>query len=115
MRAFKRFFLFVLLFLLLIPSASFAQKVNILVVAIHGVEIGRTEWQPTIDYLQASIPQHEFSLIPVSPINLSHIKHLIARDKIDFVITQPAIYVDLELSFGISRILTMVCGRIDKA
>lgn len=83
-------------------------KVNVLVIALYGVEIAKDEWQPTIDHLQSSVPQYEFKLIPIPPIELNRIKELIARQEIDFVITQPAIYVDLELNFGISRILTMV-------
>lgn len=82
--------------------------VNILVVAIYGAEKGMAEWRPTIDHLQTSLPQYEFNLIPVPPIELDRIKELIAVQGIDFVITQPAIYVDLELNYGVSRILTMV-------
>ncbi|AGF78007.1 ABC-type phosphate/phosphonate transport system, periplasmic component [Desulfocapsa sulfexigens DSM 10523] len=83
-------------------------KVNVLVVALSGVEIAKDEWQPTIDYLQLSLPQYDFRLIPVPPIELDRIRNLVLNQEIDFVITQPAIYVDLELNFGISRILTMV-------
>jgi diguanylate cyclase (GGDEF)-like protein len=54
------------------------------------------------------LPQHAFHLIPVAPFDLERIKGLVAQQTIDFVITQPAIYVDLEINFGVSRILTMV-------
>jgi len=94
--------------ILLTPLSSFAQEIKILVVAIHGIEMAKDEWQPTIDYLQQTLPHYSFTLIPKKPINLSNIKELINQDEVDFVITQPAIYVDLELNFGISRILTMV-------
>ncbi|MDP1926080.1 MAG: diguanylate cyclase [Thiobacillus sp.] len=100
--------LFALMWLLFSPTSAFAEKVNILVVAIHGVEIGKQEWQPTFEYLQAALPQHEFHLILVSPFDLERINALVARQEIDFVITQPAIYVSLERNFGVSRILTMV-------
>lgn len=102
----------IVLFLLLAgfkPIAPHEQEtVNILVIALYGVDTARNEWQPTIDYLQSSLPQYEFKLVPVPPIELKRIKALVASREIDFVITQPAIYVDLELNFGISRILTMV-------
>jgi two-component system, LuxR family, sensor histidine kinase TtrS len=84
------------------------KEVNVLVVAIYGVEIAKNEWQPTIDYLQMSLPQYRFNLIPVPPDKLDYIKELIASEEINFIVSQPAIYVDLELNFGISRILTMV-------
>ena len=105
MRYFLKFLFFILLF---IPISSFAQHVKILVVAIHGIETAKDEWQPTIDYLQKTIPQHTFQLIPIEPIDLQNIKKLISHKEIDFIITQPAIYVNLELNFGVSRILTMV-------
>lgn len=105
MKYFAKLFFCVLLF---IPISSFAQQVKILVVAIHGVEIAKHEWQPTIDYLQQTLPQYTFKLIAIEPIELPKIKKLVAQKEIDFIITQPAIYVDLEMNFGVSRILTMV-------
>lgn len=89
------------------PSGS-EQTVNVLVVAIHGESAARREWQPTIDYLQSTVSGYRFNLVPVRPIDLGEIKHRIASNEIDFVISQPAIYVDLKLEFGITRILTMV-------
>lgn len=90
------------------PHEVQGQQVNLLVVAIHGVETAEKEWQPTIEFLARSNPQHDFKLIPVIPAELDKIRLLIQQNEIDFVISQPAIYVDLELNFGISRILTMV-------
>ncbi len=87
--------------LLLMPMSSFARTVNIMVIAIHGVEIGKKEWQPTVDYLQQTLPQHEFHLIPITPIDLPYIKELVGRQKVDFVITQPAIYVGVIVKSGV--------------
>lgn len=77
-------------------------------VAVRGIETARVEWQPTIDYLNRTLSQHEFTLTPVIPSNYKKIRSLVRDNRIDFVITQPAFYVDLELNFGISKILTMV-------
>ncbi len=101
----QKVILFILLF---IPLVSHAQHVKILVIAIHGIKTAKVEWQPTIDHLQNSLPQHTFSLIPLIPSDLPKIDTLIANNEIDFIITQPAIYVDLEMHYGISRILTLV-------
>lgn len=89
-------------------AAAESEAVNILVVAIRGVDAARHEWSPTIEYLQRSLPQYRFSLLPVIPKELERIRGLVREGGVDFLITQPAIYVDLELSNGISRILTMV-------
>jgi len=97
---FRAYSLLALVWLLFAPTSSFAEQVNILVVATDGVEVAKEEWQPTIEYLQASLPQHAFHLVPVSPFDLGRIKALIARQEIDFVITQPAIYVDLNSILG---------------
>ena len=111
----KRFFAISIAIILFLLLTGFNQidypektKVNILVIAIYGVEIAGDDWQPTIDYLQSSLPQYDFQMIPVPPIELDRIKELVANRQVDFVITQPAIYVDLEFNFGVSRILTMV-------
>ena len=105
MKYFTKLFFWLMLF---IPISSFSQHVKILVVAIHGVETAQHEWQPMIHYLQQALPQHTFKLVPKAPIDLHHIKELINKKEIDFIVTQPAIYVELEMNFGISRILTMV-------
>jgi diguanylate cyclase (GGDEF)-like protein/PAS domain S-box-containing protein len=94
--------------LLSLPFGANGQQVNILVVAINGVEKAETEWRPTIEFLGNSLPQYNFKLIPVIPSELDKIRLLIQQNRIDFVISQPAIYVDLEIKFGVSRILTMI-------
>ncbi len=94
--------------LLSLPFGVNGQQVNILVVAIHGVEKAEAEWRPTIEFLGSTLPQHDFRLIPVIPSQLDKIRSLVQQNLIDFVISQPAIYVDLEIKFGVSRILTMV-------
>ncbi len=105
-----RFVMFVVILFFLLPLKVFGEQVNILVVAIHGVKTAEMEWQPTIDFLSESLPHHSFKLVPVIPAELQKIRSLIRKNEIDFIISQPAIYVDLELKFGISRILTMVKG-----
>ena len=57
--------------------------------AFSGEDYARTTWQPTIDYLNRHIPQHEFSVIPVEPNNIKHLEQLVKQEKVDFVITQP--------------------------
>ena len=102
-------FRFVLL--LLLPAYLSGQTISIAVIAIHGHEQAEQAWTPTVDYLRQNLPQYRFELIPVPPKEVDRLKGLIDAKSVDFVISQPAIYVELELSNGISRILTM----IDKA
>ena len=93
---------------LCIPLVLLAKEVNIGVVAISGIETSIKEWTPTIEYLKNTLPEHEFKLISIEPNEINILKKLIKEEKIDFIITQPAIYVELELDLGVSRILTMV-------
>jgi two-component system sensor histidine kinase TtrS len=97
-----------LLLFLLLPVCIFAKEVNIAVVAISGVERSTQEWKPTVDYLQTVLPHHHFKLHSIEPHDIKRLKKLVKEEKIDFVITQPAIYVELELELGMSRILTMI-------
>jgi two-component system sensor histidine kinase TtrS len=99
------------LLLVLLPASLGAQTITVAVIAIHGNEQAGHAWSPTIGYLQQKLPKYQFELLPVPPKEVDRLKELIDAKQVDFVISQPAIYVDLELSNGISRILTM----IDKA
>ncbi|MCU7835587.1 MAG: PAS domain S-box protein [gamma proteobacterium symbiont of Taylorina sp.] len=96
------------LFLALIFFSHFtlADDVVIAVRAHSGAEQAVEHWMPTIHYLQEKIPQHTFSLLPVESIDEMDL--LFSRGKIDFVITQPVAYVDLEHLYGATRILTMI-------
>jgi len=95
-----------IMFVLLQLNAK--EKVVISVLANFGEAQALKSWQPTIDYLQKKLPQYQFNLLPVSFFNLSGLKKLIAEKKVDYFIVNPAVYVDLELSSGVSRILTIV-------
>lgn len=85
-----------------------AKDINIAVLAIYGEEACKESWQPTIDYLNSSIEQYTFNLIPIEPGKIDELDRRVKELEIDFVITSPAIYVDLENMYGVSAILTLV-------
>jgi len=95
-------------FILFFPIAIFAQNITIAVDAIQGKEQAVRQWQPTINYLNKKLPQYQFELHPFLPNKFSEFKKLIKEDKIDFVISPPAMYVDLEVTLSASKILTLV-------
>ena len=64
-------------------------------------------WNPTLTYLNKKIPNHTFKLLPIKPTEVEKVKKLLNDEKIDFIITQPAIYSELKYTNQISRILTM--------
>lgn len=71
----------------------------------HNTTLAR--WQPTIDYLNQKLPKYHFSLLPIKPTQIDEIKKLLDEKKIDFLITQPAIYTELEYTHNINALLTM--------
>ena len=97
--------IFIILFF---PVALFAQNITIAVDAIQGQEQAMQQWQPTIKYLSKKLPQYQFKLHPFLPNKFSEFKKSLKEDKIDFIISPPAMYVDLEVTLGVSKILTLV-------
>lgn len=96
------------LFITLISSAqiSFAQEkeVHIGVLALWGMQTTHKMWQATINYLNKNIPQYHFIL---KPLTLDQTEHAVTTDSIDFILTNPGNYIDLEARFGVSRLATL--------
>ncbi len=100
-------FLLAALFFGLSLSAS-AKNISIAVLAFSGEEYARTSWQPTVDYLNAHILKHRFKLIPIEPSNIEYLDQLVQQQKVDFIITQPVTFVELQVKYGATSILTLV-------
>ncbi len=86
------------------PSSTGAE-IRIGVLAKRSVKICRQRWQPLADYLSENFYEKKFRIVPLS---FTEIAAAVAAKRIDFVLTNPAIYVNLELKYGVSRILTLV-------
>lgn len=94
-----------LLGLLLAPLApASAREVRIGVLAYQGSERAATDFEPTVAHLARTLPQHRFVL---APLDLSGIAAAVAAKTIDFVVTNPGDYVDLEARFGVTRLATL--------
>lgn len=96
------------LWLFIFPLYAYADEVVIAVLAFSGEQYAKKSWQPTVDYLQTHIPEHDFKLIAVEPINVDRLEYLVEMEEVDFVITQPITYVDLAVLYGAVSILTLV-------
>ena len=103
----------VVAFLLFSTNTSFAKEneVRIGVLAMWGEKISHTMWQPTINYLNRTIPTHRFIL---KPLKLEQATNVVKNENIDFILTNPGNYVDLEARFGISRLATLKTKRQNK-
>ena len=82
-------------------------NVEFVVSAIHDPILVKKNWQPTINYLHRKLPQYQFNLTVIPIKDIAALKQKVIKDA-DFIITQPAVYVQLEFELGVSRILTMV-------
>ncbi|MGD2116892.1 MAG: diguanylate cyclase [Chromatiales bacterium] len=94
---------------LLLLSASFcvfAETINIGVRAHRGLDDALQHWTPTAEYLNSNIEGMQFRILPFASIK--DMEQAVANRQLDFFITQPVAYVDLEVMYGASRLLTLV-------
>lgn len=95
-----------MLFALLCLSASvtWARSVAIGVFAFQGERASTSDWRPLIQYLNQTVPEHQFHLVNQDADGL---RQEIAAERIDLVITNPGHYISLEADHGLSRIATL--------
>ena len=74
------------------------------VLAYRGKAQALARWSPTADYLSERVPGHRFEIVPV---DLDEMTNAIQSGRIQFTLTNPGNYVDLESRFGVSRIATL--------
>jgi two-component system, NtrC family, sensor kinase len=95
--------------LLLTPSSLQAtvndpSTIHVGILAIDGKEQCFDRWRATGEYLQKALPQ-----FGVNVVCLEHneIEKAVFEGRVDFTVTNPAVYVNLEYIFGASRIATL--------
>ncbi len=94
-------------FLFFLPSGMSAKadrnSIYIGVLAKRSTEQCLQHWQPLADHLNRDIPQENFVIIPLT---FGEIENAVAEKRVDFVATNPAIYVALEKKYRATRIVT---------
>lgn len=78
--------------------------VRIGVLAFLGGEAATAEWSPVVERLAEALPGRRVELLQFDHLGLAASA---AAGSIDFVITNPGHYVELEVAIGASRILTL--------
>lgn len=91
-------------FCMTISASGENERINIGVLATRGAEDTLKTWSPTAEYLTEEIPQYSFVIVP---LDFDEIIPAIERREVDFIITNPSNYVELESSYGTTRIATM--------
>jgi two-component system sensor histidine kinase TtrS len=92
--------------LLLISTALQANspQVRIGVLSHRGDEATLRNWSPTADYLSRVIPEYHFEIIP---LDFREIEPAVKEGQVDFLLVNPGIYVNMEVRYRISRIVTL--------
>ena len=87
-------------------QTSYAEKkeVRLGVLAIWGKKTTQQMWQPTINYLNKTIPEYRFTL---KPLKLKQTTNAVKNNALEFILTNPGNYISLEANFGISRLATL--------
>ncbi|MDH5734477.1 MAG: phosphate/phosphite/phosphonate ABC transporter substrate-binding protein [Gammaproteobacteria bacterium] len=94
-----------LLVCLSLTQTLFAAEYKIAVRAINGIEAGTKQWQPTIDYLNQAIPEHNFILVPI--VKLQDIQASVAVAEVDFVLTNPSSHVEMMELYQTTALATL--------
>ena len=89
---------------LLVSSVAVAEQVTVGVLAHRGTDKAIAMWTPTVEYLATRIPGREFRLMP---LDLQEMPVALERGELDFILTNPGHYVELEADYGITRIATL--------
>ena len=76
-----------------------------------GMKTTHQMWQPTINYLNKTIPNYNFIL---EPLKLNQITDKVKQNHLDFILTNSGNYIELEENFGISRLATLKTKRQNK-
>ena len=73
-----------------------------------GVQAHREEslqlWSPTAEYLSRAVSGHRFTMVPLDNRTFSP---AVERGEVDFVLTNPGLYIELEARYGVTRMLTL--------
>ncbi|MES9992076.1 MAG: PhnD/SsuA/transferrin family substrate-binding protein [Candidatus Thiodiazotropha sp.] len=80
-------------------------EIRIGVLAKRGPEKSLERWSATADYLNATLPEYRFKIVPMA---FDDIQILVKNQMVDFVIVNPGIYVNLSVKYGVRRVLTLV-------
>ncbi|SCZ62752.1 sensor histidine kinase [Thiohalomonas denitrificans] len=95
---------------LLFASSLAAADVRIGVLNYRGAEQVMETWGGTVEYLRRALPDREFRLLPLDFVALDA---ALSAGELDFVLTNPGNYVQLEAAYGISRIATVESSITD--
>lgn len=109
-------FFVALIFLSLYPGISFSlladtqqSNVKIAIRAHSGEEAALKKWSATADYLSQAIEGYVFTILPI--VGFEDMRKAIDSQEVEFVLVNPSTYIELEESYGVTRIATLINRR----
>ena len=95
-----------LLFILATSGTTRADDIQIKigVLANRGFEQCIEQWGATADYLTDQIPEYSFEVVP---LDYDEILLAVEQGKVDFVLANSSLYVELEVMYKVSRLVTL--------
>ena len=87
------------------PVYADDEQVKIGVLAKRGAQNCLRKWSSTAEYLSQNIPNYSFSIVP---LNFDQVIPAVEKGGIDFVLTNPAYYVSLEINHKVDRLVTLI-------
>ncbi|MFH0736739.1 MAG: PAS domain S-box protein [bacterium] len=108
----KKYNFFTLLVLLLIGLNVFAfdsKKVLVIgVVASRGESKCVEQWQPTVDYLDLLLDDYKIIL---KPLLYSNVEEIVNKGEIDFILCNPAMYINYEIKNYATKLASIIYLR----
>lgn len=89
---------------MLTPTAGWAADQAVRIGLLAHREDSLNLWSPTADYLTQQIPGYRFSIMSLDNRSIGP---AVAGGEVDFVLTNPGSYVELEARYGVTRMLTL--------
>lgn len=86
------------------PEQDQRPVLPIAVMAIRGPETTLKQWQATADHLTEHVPGYRFV---IEPAGFDDIRRLVASGTVNFVLTNPGMYVEFEVQHAARRIATL--------
>jgi len=86
------------------PTSFTTNVLKIGVLAKSGTEEGVKMWTALGEYLTKKVPSHTFEIVPLA---FNEIHLAVRRRTIDFILTNPKFYMELEALYGLGRIASL--------
>ena len=87
-----------------LATSAIAADVTIGVLALRGPEKTHESWAATAAYLERLLPGNHFR---IEALGFEEVRLAVRQGRIDFILTNPSYYVELESLYGVSAIATL--------